>query len=142
MRNAAGSRVRVGHVRHFGYAAGVQQVEDRHDRVPAGVKAEKAVPECAARDGGDLHSIGVNLAMQFIQTIDDQFRQFLRIDFRAAIGSGADLIRNARAIAFDLFGFAIKQQRAHRGASNVEAYNEEIRGVCSARAGAQSHHSL
>ena len=126
MRNAAGSGVRVRHVRDFRDASSIKKMKDRHGGAPVAVKAEKAVPERTARDGRDFHPIGVNLAMQFIQAIDDQFGQFLRIDFRAAIGCGADLIGHARAIAFDLFGFAIEQQRANRGASNVEAYNEEI----------------
>jgi hypothetical protein len=126
MGNAAGARVGVGHPRDFLNTTRIKKMQDRHGRATFRVEAQKAVPERANGDGGDLHTSGVHLAMQLIETIDDQLGELFRINFRAAIGRGADLIRNSRTIAFDLFRFAVEQQRANRGTSDVEAYNEEI----------------
>src|SRR5579885_2260157 len=61
--DAAGSRMRVGILQDLGRAARIEQMKDRESRPAVGSDAEKAVPESAASDGGDLHSIGVHLAM-------------------------------------------------------------------------------
>ncbi len=88
---------------------------------------QKALPATAAMR---KPAPRLDLAMQFIEAVDGVLGQLFGIDFGAAIGSGADAVRQMRAIAFHLARGGIVQQRAHRGGADVEAYNVGIGRRC------------
>lgn len=106
-------------------------MQDRQRGLAAVAHSAKAVPEGAASHRGHLESGFPNLPVQLIQAVDGMAREFLRVDLRAAIRSGADAIRKMRPVAFHLARARIVQQRPNRGSPHVEAYNKGIR----ARAG-------
>lgn len=126
MADAAGAHVRVGELGHFGGAACIEQMKDRQRRFPVFANTEKTMPEGAAADRGDLHPVGVNLAMQFVEAVDGEVGQGFGIDLDAAVGGGFQTIRESRAVAFHGARGGVEQQGSHRGTAGVETYNELI----------------
>ena len=116
MRNASGARVSIRHARDLGVGAGIQQMKDGEGGAAVFIDTQEAVPEGVGGDGGDVESVGVNLAMEFVEAVDGQIGEFFGIDFDAAVGSAIGLVGEARAVAFDLAGFA----------SNSSARTEEL----------------
>ena len=94
MRDAAGAGVGVGDSGDFRSAAGVEQMEDGKRGLAVGAGSQKTVPEGAAGYRGDFQAVGVDLAMQFVEAIDDETGQILGVDFGAA--SGVVLICDGR----------------------------------------------
>src|ERR1700681_4286741 len=99
-------------------------MEDRQRGMTIGVRAEEAVPEGAAAHCGNLETARGNLAMQFVQTIDRDMGQRLRVDLRASVGGGFDARGEASAVTLHLAGGGIEQQRTDRRTADFETYNE------------------
>ena len=135
--HAPRSFMSIGYSRDLIAAAGVEKMQDRERRPAGGIHAAKTVPESAARHSGDVESGFLNLAMEFVQTVDGEFGQRVGIDFRAAIGSGVDAVRELCAVALHLARAGVEQQSAHRRAAYVDADDKGI-----ARGGAHGEFPL
>ena len=126
MRHAPGAGVGFGHVRNFGRGAGVEQMQKGKRGLAGFINSEKAVPERASGDCGDMQADGMHLPMQFIQAIDGVLRQLVGIHLDAAVGRRLGLIGELGAVPLDLARFRVKKQRAHRGAADVQADDKGI----------------
>ena len=126
MRNATGSFMRIGHPRDLIAAARVEKMQDRERGLARVVHAAKTVPEGAAGDSGDAESGLMNLAVEFVQTVDGQLRERVGIDLRAAVGSGVDAVGELRAVALHLARAGVEQQSADRRAAYVDTDDKGI----------------